>query len=179
MRWQLLSCARSAACDGTAWNMTDGAAEPPRPIATTGRGNPFDALRIPEFRLVFADGLLSSIGMTASNLVHGWLVLSLSGDSPLWVGVSVALNGIGRVVFSIIAGVISDQFDRRLVVFTAQLTTALIAGVLAVACYFQVATLPLALATSLLLGAALTVDMTVTSALVYDVAGRERLLNAA
>lgn len=143
-----------------------------------GRGSPFDSLRIPQFRLVFADGLLSSIGMTASNLVHSWLVLSLSGDSPLWVGVSVALNGVGRVVFAIVAGVMSDQLDRRIVVLAAQLATALIAGVLAVACYFEAATLPLALGTSLLLGAALTVDMTVTNALVYDVAGRERLLNA-
>jgi MFS family permease len=148
------------------------------PIAAAARGNPFDALRIPAFRLVFADGLLSSIGMPASNLVHGWLVLSLSGDSPMWVGVSVALNGVGRVVFAIVAGVISDQLDRRLVVFGAQLSTALIAGVLAVACYFEVATLPLALAASLLLGGALTVDMTVTNALIYDAAGRERLLNA-
>ncbi len=147
-------------------------------IAESGRGNPFDALRIPEFRLVFADGLLSSIGMTASNLVQGWLVLSLSGDSPFWVGVSVGLNGVGRVVFAIIAGVMSDRLDRRLVVFAAQLATALVAGVLAVACYFEVATLPLALATSLLLGAALTVDMTVTNGLVYDVAGPQRLLNA-
>jgi hypothetical protein len=158
--------------------MTKGAAESPRPIATTGRGNPFDALRIPEFRLVFADGLLSSIGMTASNLVQGWLVLSLSGDSPLWVGISVGLNGVGRVVFAIVAGVMSDRLDRRLVVFGAQLATAAIAGVLALACYFEVATLPLALITSLLLGAALTVDMTVTNGLIYDAAGPQRLLNA-
>ncbi|MFN0073268.1 MAG: MFS transporter [Chloroflexota bacterium] len=158
--------------------MLNGATQPPPLITPASRGKPFDALRIPEFRLVFADGLLSSIGMTATNLVHSWLVLSLSDDSALWVGISVALNGVGRVVFAIVAGVISDQLDRRIVVFSAQLTTALIAGVLGIACYFQVATLPLALATSLLLGAALTVDMTVTNALVYDVAGRERLLNA-
>ncbi|HEX3246383.1 MAG TPA: MFS transporter [Chloroflexota bacterium] len=143
-----------------------------------GRGSPFDALHIPEFRLVFADGLLSSIGMTASNLVQSWLVLSLTGDSALWVGVSVALNGLGRVVFAIVGGVISDQLDRRMVVFAAQLTSAVTAGVLAVACYFQVATLPLVLATSFVFGATLTVDMTVTNALVYDVAGRQRLLNA-
>jgi MFS family permease len=152
---------------------------PPSPPATASApGNPFDALRIPAFRLVFADGLLSSIGMPASNLVHGWLVLSLSGDSPLWVGVSVALNGVGRMVFAIIAGVISDQLDRRLIVLGAQLASALIAGVLALACFFEVATLPLALVTSLLMGGALTMDMTVTNTLIYDVAGRERLLNA-
>jgi len=147
-------------------------------IATKRRGATFDALRIPAFRLVFADGLLSSIGMPASNLVQSWLVLSLSGDSPLWVGVSVGLNGLGRIVFAIIGGVLSDQLDRRKTVFTAQLATSAIAGLMAVACYFQVATLPLALFTSFLLGGALTVDMTVTNALIYDVAGRERLLNA-
>jgi MFS family permease len=147
------------------------------PIATD-RSGAFDALRISAFRLVFANGLMSSIGMPASNLAHGWLVLSLSGDSPLWVGVSVGLNGVGRIVFAIIGGVISDQIDRRKILFVTQLTTATVAAVLAVTCYFQVATLPLALVTSLLLGGALTLDMTVTNALIYDVAGRERLLNA-
>jgi MFS family permease len=149
---------------------------PPRTISRFA--GTFDALRIPAFRLVFADGLLSSIGMPASNIVQGWLVLSLSGDSPLWVGVSVGLNGVGRILFAIIGGVISDRLDRRKTIFVTQLGTATVAAVLAVACYFELATLPLALVTSLLLGGALTLDMTVTNALIYDVAGRERLLNA-
>src|SRR5207248_33277 len=44
--------------------------------------------------------------------------------------------------------------------------------------YLGVANLPLALLMSLVMGAALTVDMTVTSALIFDMAGRERILNA-
>src|SRR5262245_50385890 len=104
-------------------------------MAHSRRTNPFEALRIPAFRLVFADGVLTSVGMSASTLVQGWLVLSLSNDSPLWVGVSVAFNGVGRLVFAIVGGVISDRLDRRMILFCAQLTAAFVAAVLALTCY--------------------------------------------
>src|SRR4029453_13910145 len=82
------------------------------------RQSPLGALEIPGFRFIFVNGLFSSVGMQSTNLVQGWLVLSLSGDSPFWVGVAVALNGVGRIVFSIVGGVLGDQLDRRKVVAT-------------------------------------------------------------
>jgi MFS family permease len=136
------------------------------------------ALEIPGFRLIFVNGLFSSVGMQSVLLVQGWLVLSLSDDSPLWVGVSVALNGIGRMLFSIVGGVLGDQLDRRKVVVAAQFASAAICALIAATSYLGIATLPLVLVTAFLIGGTLALDMTVTAALIFDVAGRERILNA-
>jgi MFS family permease len=136
------------------------------------------ALEIPGFRLIFVNGLFSSVGMQSVVLVQGWLVLSLSDDSPFWVGVSVALNGIGRMIFSIVGGVLGDQLDRRKVVVAAEFASAAICAVIAATSYLGIATLPLVLATSFVIAGTLAMDMTVTAALIFDVAGRERILNA-
>src|SRR5437763_10014916 len=133
------------------------------------RQSPLGALEIPGFRFIFVNGLFSSVGMQSTNLVQSWLILSLSGDSPFWVGVSVALNGVGRIVFSIVGGVLGDQLDRRTVVATAQLCSAAICGLIAAPTYIGIVTLPLALAMSLAIGGTLAVDMTVTGALIFDV----------
>lgn len=137
-----------------------------------------EALEIPGFRLLFVNGLFASVGNTASHLVQIWLVLSVSDDSAFWVGVSVLLAGLGRVVFSLIGGVIADQFDRRLLLLTVQLFTSGLTALVAVTTFLGAANLPVALFVSLTLGSALTVDMTITNALVFDLAGRERILNA-
>jgi MFS family permease len=139
----------------------------------------FGALSIPGFRPFMLNGLISPIGWSASNLVQSWLVLSLSNDSALWVGVSVALNGVGRLIFSVVAGVLSDQLDRRRVVFVAQLLNGIVAVGMAVATYSGIANLPLALLASFVMGAIHASELTVSAALTYDLAGPQRLLNAA
>src|SRR5205814_9198608 len=70
------------------------------------------------------------------------------------------------------------QLDRRTVVAAAQLCSAAICGLIAATTYLGIATLPLVLVTSLAIGGTLAVDMTVTGVLIFDVAGRERILNA-
>jgi MFS family permease len=133
---------------------------------------------LPAFRLLFLNGLLSAAAMNVSALVHSWLVLSLSGDSALWVGVSVALHGVGQVFFSIAGGVLVDRFNRRNVLMASQLVGSVVAGLLAIAAYSGAVWLPMALGASFVFGAAVAVDRTATTALLGDVAGRERLLNA-
>lgn len=137
-----------------------------------------DSFRLPAFRLLFVNGLLSSAAMSVTMLVHSWLILSLTDDSAFWVGVSVALHGIGQVLFAVAGGVLVDQLDRRRLLFAEQLFGGTAYGFLAGMSYLGLATLPMALALSFAMGATLTLERTTTNALVSDVAGDEGLLNA-
>lgn len=137
-----------------------------------------ESFRLPAFRLLFYNGVLASVSMNVTGLVHSWLVLSLSDDSPFWVGVSVAMHGVGQVAFAVLGGVVVDRYDRRLVLFCEQLSAAAVAGVLAVTSYLGWANLPLAIGLSFVMGANGTLERTASNAILYDVAGQERLLNA-
>ena len=142
------------------------------------RDGPLAAFRLPGFPPVFAHGMLSAVALSVRLVVHGWFVLSLSGDSPLWVGVAAALMGGGQVVFSLAAGVIVDRFQRQKLLIIASLVGSVAAGVLAVTSYFGVATLWLALVMAAVLGALQALSWTASHAMLYDVAGPRRLLNA-
>ena len=151
----------------------------PPPTARASRlGTGLAAFSLPAFRLLFANGLLSSAGMNVTAAVHSWLILSLSNNSALWVGVSVALNGIGQLVFSVVGGVLVDRFNRRDVLMVAELVGAATAVLLAVVVSTGAIWLPLALGLSFVFGAAIAVDRTASTVLIGDVAGSERLLNA-
>ena len=139
---------------------------------------PLAAFSLPGFRLVFAYGMLSAVALSVRLVVHGWLVLSLTNDSPLWVGVSAALMGGGQVVFSVFAGVIVDRVQRRKLLIFGGVAASAVAGVLAVTTYFSSASLWLALLMAALMGAFQALTWTATHALLYDVAGPRYLLNA-
>lgn len=140
-------------------------------------GTALEAFRLPAFRLLFVNGVFQSVTIGVTGLVHSWLVLALSDDSALWVGVSVAINGIGQVAFSVLGGVMVDRLDRRKVMVGEQICSAGVAGVLAITSYAGVATLPLALGLSFVMGVNQTVARTVSNAILFDVAGHARLLN--
>lgn len=144
---------------------------------TTPKGALF-AFRLPGFSLVFAYGMCSAVALSVRLVIHGWLVLSLTNDSPFWVGVAAILMGGGQVAFSPIAGVIVDRMQRREVLFFSALAGGVVAGFIGVASYFEFMTLAIALITAAVMGALQSLTWTASHAILYDVAGPRHLLNA-
>jgi len=110
-------------------------------------------------------------------LILGWLVLQLTG-SP-W---QIALVGLSRTTstfaFSLIAGVIGDQKDRRSVVMGAQMgSTFVMVGVLIVVTTGIVEPWHLFLSAALR-GACRSFEHTCRRALIFDVVGSRNLLQA-
>ncbi len=150
-----------------------------KPVAKSqARDRPLAAFNLPGFRLVFTNGMLSATALGVRLVVHGWLVLTLTNDSPLWVGVSAVLMGGSQVVFSVVAGVIVDRVQRQKLIIIGGLAGSAAAGVIAVTSYFSATTLWLALVIAAVMGAFQALTWTATHALLYDIAGPRRLLNA-
>ena len=136
----------------------------------------FLAFEAAGYPFVAASGLAFSAGWTFEVLTQGWLVLQLT-DSPFWVGAAAGIRGLSQLAFSLAGGTAADRFDRRRTLWAALGVHALACLVLAALTFAG----PVSLWLVLLLVAFSGVSGMVVpsmSAIVYDVVGPARLLNA-
>ena len=73
----------------------------------------YQALTIKDFRLLLSSNSFYVVGEVATFVAQGWLVLSLTEDSALWVGVASGIRGVGHIGFALIGGVMADRIRRR------------------------------------------------------------------
>ncbi len=74
--------------------------------------------------------MVGSVGAFLQGTAQGWLVLDLT-DSPAALGIVSAAQALPILFLSVVAGVVADRVDRRLLLATTQLFTAGVAFVLA------------------------------------------------
>ena len=115
--------------------------------------------------------------MSVRMAVHAWLVLELSGDSELWIGIFARLLGTGQFFSSMLAGAIVDRFQRRNVLLVEGIVSATIACGLALATFLDVATLQLAIGIAFVIGWFRGLRFTAANRFVYDLVGPHLLVN--
>ncbi|HEX2073612.1 MAG TPA: MFS transporter [Geodermatophilus sp.] len=138
----------------------------------------FRSLRVRNYRLYASANLVSLTGTWMQRIGQDWLVLQLSGDSGIALGLITALQFGPILVLSMYGGVLADRYDkRRLLVVTQALM-----GVLALLLGLLVATGAIALWHVFLLagglGAVSAVDAPVRQSFVSEMVGPELLVNA-
>ena len=91
----------------------------------------FRALRYPSFRYMWLGQLGHSAAMWMEQVIRPLLILELTG-SPLQVGFVIAVRMIPQLLFGLLAGVVADKYNKRLVLMTSQSVTMAVHLVLAV-----------------------------------------------
>ncbi|MBI4336576.1 MAG: MFS transporter [Chloroflexi bacterium] len=137
----------------------------------------FLAFETRSFRWFWGSLFFSSMAIGVRMLAQGWLVLELT-NSPFWVGMVTGLQGVATVAVGAPGGALVDRLNRKQVLVwthVASIGVALAIGVLAVTHHVALWHL---LVASLASGAMQAVQMPASNALVYDVVGPRRLLNA-
>src|SRR3954467_5263248 len=138
----------------------------------------FRALRVRNFRLYASANLVSNTGTWMQRIGQDWLVLQLSGDSGVALGLITALQFRPTPVLSMYGGMLGDRYDKRRVL----LVTQGLMGVLALALGLLVATDVIALwhvfVLAALLGAVSAIDAPVRQAFVSEMVGADLLANA-
>src|SRR3954449_2623260 len=138
----------------------------------------FRSLRVRNFRLYASANLLSNTGTWMQRIGQDWLVLQLSGDSGIALGLVTALQFGPTLLLSMYGGVLGDRYDKRRVLMITQG----LMGVLALALGLLVATGGIALwhvfVLAGLLGAVSAIDAPVRQAFVSELVGPELLANA-
>ncbi|SDC46742.1 Predicted arabinose efflux permease, MFS family [Geodermatophilus telluris] len=157
----------------TAADTTPAATAPP----AGGRG-PFRSLRVHNFRLYASANLVSLTGTWMQRIGQDWLVLQLSGDNGVALGLTTALQFGPTLVLGMYGGVLADRYDKRRVLVVTQALMGLLAVVLGV----LVATGTVAIWHVFVLAAALgsvsAIDAPVRQAFVSEMVGGDLLPNA-
>ncbi len=91
----------------------------------------FRALRYPNYRYMWLGQLGDSATMWMEQVVRPLLVLELTG-SPLRVGLVVAVRMIPQLLFGLLAGVVADKYNKRLILITSQFITMTMHLILAI-----------------------------------------------
>jgi MFS family permease len=72
----------------------------------------FSALAVQDYRRFAFGQTISVSGTWMQKLAQAWLVLELTG-SPVLLGVTVAMQQVPTLLFTIIGGALADRFDKR------------------------------------------------------------------
>ncbi len=135
------------------------------------------AFRIPAYRWMWTSNVLATNASRAFDMTQGWLIFELT-DSPLMVGLAAGLAGAANLTSSPVAGVLSDRLDRRMLVMASMAVQALVILVLGLLVVTDRIELWHIMAAALVSGMDRAFYGPVRASLVYDVVGREAMMNA-
>jgi MFS family permease len=86
-----------------------------------GRGSTFAALRVRNYRLFASGQIVSQVGTWMQRIAQDWLVLELSGGSPVALGVAAALQFGPTLLLSLWGGAVADRYDKRRLLIALQI----------------------------------------------------------
>ncbi len=138
----------------------------------------FRSLRVRNYRLFAAGQVVSLSGTWAQRVAQSWLVLELTDNSGLALGVATALQFLPVVLFGLYGGVLADRYDKRRLLLGSQAAMGLLALLLAVLDLSGVVALWHVFALAFGLGLASAVDTPVRQAFLVEMVGPEDLPNA-
>ena len=119
--------------------------------------------------------LFNDAALAIEPLALGWLVLDIT-NSPLWVGISAGVAGIGMTLFSPVAGVLADRYNRKHLLILSLLVQSFAAIILGILLLMDLLQLYQALLFSFVSGLTGSVKFSCKMALTLDLAGRNNLL---
>ena len=135
------------------------------------------ALRHRNFQLFFSGQLISLIGTWMDNVAEGWLVYRLTGSSLL-LGVATFAGQIPVFLLAPLGGMIADHWDRRKIVIATQISSMILAFILAALTLARIVTVWEVIVLAALMGAVNAVDIPTRQAFLVEMVGREDMMNA-
>jgi MFS family permease len=134
-------------------------------------------MRFRDFRFLWLSSVFSSTGSVGEQVVLGWLVLELT-DSPLMVGVALALTMIPFVLLGVIAGAVADRVDRRNLMRWVSVGMAWLSGCLALLILLDLIALWQLLLISFVGGCLRAMNQPARQSFAYDIVGPSNLVNS-
>lgn len=138
----------------------------------------FRSLANANYRLYAAGGVVSNTGTWMQRVAQDWLVLQLTGNSGLAIGIATGLQFLPFLLLSPVAGLVADRMPkRRLLQLTnvGMAVPALVLGVLAVTGTAQAWHV---YCLALMLGVAAAFDAPARQSFVSEIVSPEDLTNA-
>jgi MFS family permease len=147
-------------------------------VTLTALARGFQSLRVRNFRLFWTGQVISLTGTWMQTTAQAWLVLKLTHDSPFALGTVITLQFIPVMLLALFGGVLADSLPKRralVVTQTLLMVQASIFGALVALGMIQLWHIYVLAATQGLITA---VDNPVRQAFIYEMVGRDNLVNA-
>jgi MFS family permease len=137
----------------------------------------FSSLRVADYRRLYFGNMAFQFNSWAQQLVFGWLLL-LIGNSPFWLGLNGAMQGIALTVMAPISGAIADSWDRRRSLLVTQSTAVTVNASIALLYWLGLLDVWHLLVASLAMGISYTFNMPARQALMAEIVPKPLLQNA-
>jgi MFS family permease len=138
----------------------------------------FRSLKVRNFRRFASANLVSNTGTWMQRIGQDWLVLQLSDDNGVALGLITALQFGPALFLSMYGGVLADRYDKRRLLLVTQSLMGLLALALGILVATDVVELWHVFLLAAGLGAAAAVDAPVRQAFVSEMVGPGLLANA-
>ncbi len=138
----------------------------------------FRSLRNRNYRLFAGGQIVSLTGTWGQRVAQDWLVLELSGNSGVALGVVTALQFLPVLVLSLWGGVLADRYDKRRLLVGVQVGMGLLALALGLLDVTGAVQLWHVYALSFSLGVLAALDVPVRQSFVSEMVAPEELPNA-
>ncbi|MCU1589170.1 MAG: major facilitator superfamily 1 [Frankiales bacterium] len=138
----------------------------------------FRSLKVRNYRLFAGGQVVSLSGTWAQRVAQDWLVLELSHNSGVALGITIGLQFLPMLLFGLYGGVLADRYDKRALLVGAQVAMGLLALALGLLDVTGVVQLWQVYALAFLLGLASVIDTPVRQAFVVEMVGPADLPNA-
>jgi MFS family permease len=135
------------------------------------------SLRHRNFQLFFSGQLISLVGTWMQIIAQSWLVYSLTGSSLL-LGVVGFAGQIPVFLLAPVGGLAADRWNRHRVVIGTQVSSMILAFILATLTLLHIVRVWEIVVLASLLGAVNAFDIPARQSFLIDMVGREDLMNA-
>lgn len=138
----------------------------------------FQSLRVHNFRLFWTGQVISLTGTWMQTTAQAWLVLKLTQDSPLALGLVITLQTLPVMLLALFGGVLADRLPKRPTIVVTQtllmIQAAAFGGLVAAGLIrlWQIYVL------AVVQGLITAVDNPVRQSFIYEMVGRDDLVNA-
>lgn len=168
----------NAAAQHPAPQEDSGSTKPSIPPDEPVSGGTFRSLKVRNYRLYFTGNVICQTGTWMNRVAQDWLVLQLTDNDPVALGVATALQFGPTLLMSVWAGTLADRYDKRRLLRWIQLVLGLAGAALGILAWLGVAQIWHVYLACLVVGSAASLDGPVRQAFVSELVGPSQLTNA-
>jgi MFS family permease len=139
--------------------------------------SPFEPLKIPVFRMLWIVVVVTTVCMWMSDVASAWMMTSLTLD-PIWVALVQTAATLPMFMLGLPSGALADVLDRKWYLFVTQCWLATSATLLYLSVVFELMSIPLLLALTLMNGIGLAMRWPIYGALIPETVPRVQLPQA-
>lgn len=137
----------------------------------------FSSLSIRDFRIYWIGMLISMCGTWIQSMAQNWLVFELSHSSFI-LGLVGFVSFSPVLLFSLFFGVLVDRLNKRVLLLIAQISFMCLAFLLAFLTQYHLVTVNMIMLISVLSGIIMSLDGPARQAMIFELVGKNRILNA-